>query len=83
MPERYSPQDAAALFAEDAWFKSPKSTGGNDGEGCVEVNFSQTDKDMVGVRDSKQRDAGVFVFHKREWGPFVDAAKEGLFDWPA
>ncbi|HEX3782286.1 MAG TPA: DUF397 domain-containing protein [Pseudonocardiaceae bacterium] len=62
-------------IAEADWFKSSYS-GGND-ENCVEVRI---DRLAVGVRDSKSRDAGQFVFDAPAWQAFLANAKAGRFD---
>jgi hypothetical protein len=85
MQTNYYLQEAAAakLFPEDEWFKAAASGGGQGGEGCVEVNLSQSDNDQIGVRHSKMPNAGAFVFDRNEWASFLDGAKGGEFDLPA
>lgn len=52
------------------WRKSSYSTGGNTE--CVEV---APVADTVGVRDTKNRDAGHFTVSASTWRTFVTAAK--------
>ena len=62
-------------ITEDGWFKSSRSGGNN--ESCVEVRMTAL---AVGVRDSKSRGAGQFVFGAPAWHAFLDNAKAGRFD---
>ncbi|MFI5717927.1 DUF397 domain-containing protein [Nocardia sp. NPDC051750] len=52
------------------WFKSSYSTGTKD---CVEI--AHLDDGAVGVRDSKNLDAGVLVFSPAEWDAFVTSTR--------
>jgi len=58
------------------WHKSSRSagTGGN----CVEVANLDT---VIAVRDSKAPHNGTLVFDRSEWSAFVDATKNGEFDY--
>jgi Domain of unknown function (DUF397) len=58
------------------WRKSSRSGPWTDN--CVEVAF--IDADTIGVRDSKDPNAGVLVFNRGEWDAFVGGAKDGEFD---
>lgn len=58
-----------------AWHKSSAS-GGN---GCVEVAVSG---DIIGVRDTKDREGPVLRFTPAEWAAFVDGVRNGEFDLP-
>lgn len=49
------------------WRKSSQSGGGNNGS-CVEVAFSAQ---AVGVRDSKNPDAGTLRFTATQWRCFL------------
>ncbi|WP_412540712.1 DUF397 domain-containing protein [Longispora sp. K20-0274] len=57
-----------------AWHKSTRSDVG----GCVEVSPSN-DHLSVGVRDTKDRSAGMLVFGGTEWQSFVVEVKAGSF----
>jgi hypothetical protein len=53
------------------WRKSTRSNGSGN---CVEVaDLAGT----IGVRDSKDIDAGVLVFEPARWSAFVAAVKSG------
>jgi hypothetical protein len=56
-----------------AWRKSSHSAG--DGA-CVEVAVSS---DLVYVRDSKARIAGILSFGLATWAAFIDAVRRGDF----
>lgn len=58
----------------DNWRTSSFSGGGSN---CVEVAFTP---DLVGVRDSKNRDSGVLAFGAEQWHQFIAAVREGEFD---
>ncbi|WP_109527292.1 MULTISPECIES: DUF397 domain-containing protein [Nocardia] len=57
------------------WFKSSYSGGNNE---CVEV--AHLDGDHVGIRDSKNPDAGSLVFTPGEWAAFTAGVRDGEFD---
>ncbi|GIG58632.1 hypothetical protein Lfu02_30040 [Longispora fulva] len=59
-----------------AWRKSTRSSPSGD---CVEVSPSG-DQQLVGVRDTKDRSAGMLVFVGAEWYAFVGGVKAGSFD---
>ncbi|WP_223840410.1 DUF397 domain-containing protein [Saccharopolyspora pogona] len=44
---------------------------------CVEVAVTHA---AVGVRDSKDRDGGVFVVGAQQWSAFTTRVKNGKFD---
>lgn len=44
---------------------------------CVEVAIAT---DVVGVRDSKNRDGGHLIFSHADWAAFVAAVRRGEFD---
>jgi hypothetical protein len=50
------------------WFKATASNA--NGTGCVEVNRDRPD--TVGVRDSKNPDAGTFAFGPTAWHTFLE-----------
>lgn len=59
-----------------AWRKSRRS----DGDGnCVEVAPSH-DGTTIGVRDSKNRDAGILEFDRTAWRSFIDDVRRGEVD---
>jgi hypothetical protein len=62
-----------ADFRSVAWRKSSNS---GDGE-CVEVAIAAG---AVGIRDSKNPDAGTLVFTAGEWYAFIRGVKSGEFD---
>ncbi|BCK54773.1 DUF397 domain-containing protein [Nocardia wallacei] len=64
-----------AHLAEAKWFKSSRSSGGNE---CVEV--AHLDAGMVGVRDSKDPTGPALIFSPREWEAFTDGVQGGEFD---
>jgi hypothetical protein len=56
------------------WRKSRRSNGGNDA--CVEVGRGH---DVVGVRDSKDRQIGPLMFDRATWAKFADKVKAGQY----
>jgi hypothetical protein len=63
------------------WVKSSRS---NATENCVEVNTSAADRDLIGVRDSKDHGHGpVLLFTRAEWTAFLSGAQDGEFTLPA
>jgi hypothetical protein len=65
-------------FAPDAWAKSSFSL--PNGDNCVEVAF--TPDGYVGVRDSKNPDAGHLTFTPSEWEAFGKGFRNNEFDPP-
>jgi Domain of unknown function (DUF397) len=53
------------MVRDSGWFKSSYSTSG--GASCVEVRFT----DSIGVRDSKNRDAGALRLTSAAWATFL------------
>jgi hypothetical protein len=49
------------------WRKASASEGNESA--CVEVGFSTN---AVGVRDTKNREAGTLAFDRRAWSAFLD-----------
>lgn len=74
----YDPKAAVAEFPADGWFKA---TASNAGGGCVEVNLAR--EGVIGLRDSKQPEAGAFEFNRTEWAAFLDGVGKGEFNLPA
>ncbi|WP_190818839.1 DUF397 domain-containing protein [Saccharopolyspora pogona] len=56
------------------WRTSSRSNG--HGGMCVEVGSGT---DVVGVRDTKNRDGGTLVFQSQAWGSFLAAVKAERF----
>ncbi|HEX6355284.1 DUF397 domain-containing protein [Actinophytocola sp.] len=65
--QTYDSRSAVGLFGVDGWFKARESNA--NGTGCVEVNLGVPG--VVGLRDSKQPDGGVFMFGPAEWRAFL------------
>lgn len=61
------------------WCKSSFS-GGNGGDGCVEVAFLVGGR--VAVRDTKDRLLPPHVYTAAEWDAFVAGVRAGEFDRP-
>ncbi len=59
-----------------AWRKSSRSNG--SGGNCVEV--CDTQPGAIGVRDSKNPDAGHLVVTPAQWRTFVAGVRLGAFD---
>ncbi|WP_018351864.1 DUF397 domain-containing protein [Longispora albida] len=59
----------------DAWHKSTRSDAG----GCVEVS-ANTDRTLIGVRDTTHRTGGTLSFSIADWRGFIVEAKHGVFD---
>ncbi|MET1076282.1 MAG: DUF397 domain-containing protein [Umezawaea sp.] len=55
-------------FTDAVWRKSSRSNGGNNGA-CVEVSHIGP---VVGVRDSKNTEAGTLVFPESAWAAFLE-----------
>ncbi|QIZ34291.1 DUF397 domain-containing protein [Saccharopolyspora sp. ASAGF58] len=62
-------------LAQVPWRKSSRSSGGANN--CVEVGLAT---EVVGVRDTKDRDGGTLVFDRSAWGAFLPRLKAGRFD---
>ena len=62
----------SADFSTAKWRKSRRS-GGNGGE-CVEIAQMSA---VVGVRDSKDPDAGVLAVESEQFAAFLTAVKAG------
>jgi hypothetical protein len=63
------------MFDGIAWKKSSRSD--SQGAQCVEVAITP---DVVGVRDSKDREGAVLAFAATDWASFVEGLKAGEFD---
>jgi hypothetical protein len=57
------------------WKKSSYSSGDDN---CVEVAIA--DDGTVGLRDSKNRDAGILAIDGASWTAFVAGVRDGEFD---
>ena len=57
-------------FSGAVWRKSSRSSGAVN-DSCVEVAFV---RDAVGVRDSKNAEAGHLVFGRAAWAAFASRA---------
>ncbi|MGW1680022.1 DUF397 domain-containing protein [Saccharopolyspora sp. NPDC002376] len=55
---------------EVAW---PKSSYSNGAQNCVEVAL---EPEVVGVRDSKDRDGAVLAFPRSQWVAFVSGLRD-------
>ncbi|MGH3774797.1 MAG: DUF397 domain-containing protein [Pseudonocardiaceae bacterium] len=67
-------QALAELTTAAGWRKSSYSQGANN---CVEVTTEVPG--WVGVRDTKNRDAGLLALNQQQWDGFLDAVKNGQF----
>ncbi|MBB5155468.1 DUF397 domain-containing protein [Saccharopolyspora phatthalungensis] len=63
-------------LAQVPWRKSSRSSGG--ASNCVEVGLAT---EVVGVRDTKDRDGGTLVFDRSTWDAFLPGLKAGRFDF--
>lgn len=66
---------------EVGWRTSSRST--NTGGNCVEVGPVGDASARVAVRDSKDRDGGVFLVGAAQWTGFTTSLKHGRFDLPS
>lgn len=64
---------------DTGWYKSSRSSNASDN--CVEVRVISAT--VVGVRDSKNREAGAIWFASPIWASFIDRTKAGDFDLSA
>lgn len=60
-------------LAATGWRTSTRSQGA--GSNCVELGPVPDGTERVAVRDSKDRDGGVFVFAAPAWASFLSAVK--------
>jgi hypothetical protein len=63
------------VIAPGTWRKSSRSNAAQDA--CVEVGAGA---DVIGVRDTKDRDGGTLVFDSEIWRAFAAKVKAGHFD---
>ncbi|KAA5836422.1 DUF397 domain-containing protein [Saccharopolyspora hirsuta] len=54
----------------EPWFTSSYTT---NAQACVEVAMAP---EVVGVRDTKDRDGGTLLFPRRRWADFVNSVKK-------
>jgi len=64
-----------ALNQAAGWSTSSRS---GQGEACVEITTALPG--WVGVRDTKNRAAGLLALDRQQWHAFLAAIKEGQFD---
>ncbi|WP_083886111.1 MULTISPECIES: DUF397 domain-containing protein [Actinoalloteichus] len=57
------------------WYKSSHSGGGS--ANCVEVG---TGSNVVAIRDTKNREAGMLILNTRTFANFVATVKQGSLD---
>ena len=73
------PSDPREFFKGSQFIKAAASGGGGSGgDICVEVTKREG---FVGVRDSKNPDGPVLAYTEQEWRVFIDAARNGEFDF--
>ncbi|MER5393411.1 DUF397 domain-containing protein [Saccharopolyspora sp. NPDC002686] len=65
-----SRSNGAQNCVEVGWRTSSRSAGQGN---CVEVSL---DPEVVGVRDSKDRDGAVLAFPRRQWAAFVSGLRD-------
>ncbi|MFF5352332.1 DUF397 domain-containing protein [Saccharopolyspora hirsuta] len=59
-----------ARLQGEPWFTSSYTT---NAQACVEVAMAP---EVVGVRDTKDRDGGTLLFPRRRWADFVNSVKK-------
>lgn len=64
-----------ALNQATGWFTSSRT---GQGQNCVEVTIAVPG--WVGVRDTKNRQAGLLALNRQQWSTFLAAINEGQFD---
>lgn len=64
-----------ALVDASGWETSTRTS---QGENCVEVTTAVPG--WVGVRDTKNRAAGLLALNQQQWNTFLNAVNEGQFD---
>lgn len=64
-----------ALVDASGWKTSTRTS---QGQNCVEV--TTVVPDWIGVRDTKNRAAGLLALDRQQWHTFLAAVKEGQFD---
>lgn len=68
--------DAVTALSQAAgWFTSSRT---GQGEACVEVTTAMPG--WVGVRDTKNRAAGLLALNRQQWTAFLNAIHEGQLD---
>ncbi|MCP2168206.1 DUF397 domain-containing protein [Goodfellowiella coeruleoviolacea] len=60
---------------DGGWVRSSRS--GSGGDNCVEVRLG---RELVGVRDSKNRHGGALLVGSARWRVFVSGVRAGRFD---
>jgi hypothetical protein len=69
-------EDAVTALNQAAGWSTSSRSG--QGEACVEVTTAVPS--WVGVRDTKNRAAGLLALDRQQWHTFLAAIKEGQFD---
>lgn len=64
-----------ALTAASGWRTSTRTS---QGQNCVEVTTAVPG--WVGVRDTKNRAAGLLAVNQQQWTTFLDAIRAGTLD---
>lgn len=68
-------EDAVTVLNQAAgWFTSSRT---GQGQNCVEVTTAVPG--WVGVRDTKNRQAGLLALNRQQWNTFLNAINEGQF----
>ncbi|MGH3837420.1 MAG: DUF397 domain-containing protein [Pseudonocardiaceae bacterium] len=67
--------DTMSALADPSGWKT--STRTSQGENCVEVTTAVPG--WIGVRDTKNRTAGLLTFNRQQWDTFLHAINEGQF----
>jgi hypothetical protein len=63
-----------ALVNASGWKTSTRTS---QGQNCVEVTTAVPG--WVGVRDTKNREAGLLALNRQQWTKFLNAINEGQF----
>lgn len=69
--------NALDLAPKSAWYKSSYS---NDGNNCVEVANLVAEKQVVGIRDSKDENGPALTFDPASFAGFINDVRAGHYD---
>ena len=69
-------EDTVTALDQAAGWSTSSRTG--QGQNCVEVTTAVPG--CVGVRDTKNRAAGLLALNRQQWHAFLAAIKQGQFD---